>query len=222
MSKAAVQGIAPESAPLPRSRSTSAEARGLHGLQGMAGFVLGGLMALVASMAPAVWSDDPAISPARYLGYMAGGAMGGVMMVWGYPRKKVVTAAALGFGVSFLAPAFLAAPQVDALMTISPDAYGTGTYLSCLFAFGVSYGLAGAVGMALAVPGAFLRAGAAFAFSGAVGGLITAFGPSLGGPDHLAGMFRMILLMMLGHVVAFTLGGWLSGVALQSFRRKVR
>jgi len=190
------------------------------GLQGLAAFLLGGVSSLTLSMSPALWSEEPETSIVRFLGYMLGGAMGGAGMVWGYPKKGVVGAAALGFGVAFLAPAFLAASRMDTLMTMQASDYGTGTFLSAFFSYSISYGIAGGLGMAFTVPRLFWRSAWIFFASGGLGGLLAALGPALGDPGGPAAVYRILIFLLAGHFSAFTLGGYGAGKALEKDVRR--
>jgi len=200
----------------PKAKASQATLTGAQfGLQGLASFLLGGVTSLTLSMSPALWSETPETSPVRFLGYMVGGAIGGAGMLWGFPKKGVVVAAALGFGGAFLAPAFWAASRMDVLMTMQASDYGAGTFVGAFLSYSLSYGLAGGLGMAFAVPRLFWSAAWIFFASGGIGGLLAAAGPALGDPSGAAAVYRILIFLLAGHFVAFTLGGYATGRALE-------
>lgn len=195
----------------------------MFGLQALAGFLLGGLTSITLAMAPALWSDSPESSPIRFLGYIVGGALGGACLVWGYPKRRVLGAAALGFGGAFLIPAFVAGAAIDALMKVEAADYGAGVVISTFFAYSISFGIAGGLGMALTIARMFWKTTWVFFAAGGIGGVLASIGPGLGGAGDLVTAYRTLVFLLAGHVTAFGLAGYGTGKLIErDLRRPAR
>jgi hypothetical protein len=207
-----------------RSRSTSRasaidQTGSNFGVQGAIGFLAGGFIALICIGASALAPFEDYEALARVAGYGFGGALGGVALAWGSGRKHACGAAAFGFGLGFLIPAWITGPAVNSLLTLKLEAYGIGTFVATTMAFTIGFGIAGAIGGAFVLPRLFWAGMVRFGLSAALGAAVAATIPSfnLQGADvtaqHLSGL---VAALLIGHLIPFVLGGYWFGRAMEA------
>ena len=200
----------------PRARSGGEGV--LFSLQALAGFTLGGLLALVVTLAFGLHENEWVVIAGRILGFTACGSLGGAALSIGL-RPGAWKSGALGFGLGFVATALLAGPALTDLLGLHVKDYGPGTFILTFLAFGAGYGLAGGLGAAFLDGGFAVAVGLRFFAAGGLGGLIAACGPSFAGdPSGFAppGVLAALLVVVTGHVTACSLGGWLAGLAIEN------
>jgi hypothetical protein len=189
----------------------------LFSLQALLGFTLGGLLAIVVTLAFGLYGDGWVADAGRAAGFAACGAMGGAALGVGL-RPGAWKSGAIGFGLGFIVPAMVVGPAFSDLLSLHVEHYGSNTFAFTCLAFSAGYGVAGALGAAFLEGRLALPVGLRFAAAGALGGLIAACGPALAGepstyspPSVIAALF----VVVTGHMVTCGLGGWLAGLAVE-------
>lgn len=199
----------------------------LFSLQALAGFSMGGLLAITITLGAGLSGEDWVVAAGRVAGFVVCGGLGGAALCFGW-REGAWKSGALGFGLAFAVPALLAGPALSDLLALRVEKYGSGTFVSTCLAFAFGYGLAGALGASFLERRLALPVGLRFLGAGAVGGLIAAAGPATAGePSSFSppSVIAALVVVVLGHMTVCTLGGWLGGLALENdveARRKPR
>jgi hypothetical protein len=190
----------------------------LFSLQALVGFTLGGLIAVVVTLAAGLYSEGWASTAGRIAGFAACGTLGGAALGVGL-RPGAWKSGALGFGLSFAVPAILAGPALTHLLALRIDHYGSNTFVVTCAAFSFGYGLAGALGAAFLDGKLALPIGLRFFAAAGLGGLIAACGPALAGDPSAyspSGVIAALFVVVAGHMTACSLGGWLAGLAMEA------
>jgi hypothetical protein len=189
----------------------------LFSLQALLGFTLGGLLAIVVTLAFGLYSSDWAVAGGRVAGFAACGALGGASIGVGL-RPGAWKSGALGFGLGFALPAILAGPALSELLALHVEHYGANTFVFAGVAFGSGYGLAGALGASFLDGKLTVPVGLRFLAAGTLGGVIAACAPALSGEPSAfspAGVIAALVVVVVGHMTACSLGGWLGGLAVE-------
>jgi hypothetical protein len=187
-------------------------------LQALVGFTLGGLLAIVITLGAGLHGSEWVGTAGRVVGFAACGALGGAGLGLGL-RPGAWKSGALGFGLAFLLPVLVVGPALTDLFALNVKDYGSGTFVSTFFAFAAGYGLAGALGASFLEGRLWLPAGLRFGAAAGLGGLVAAYGPALSGPPSAftpAGVIGALAVVLTGHMLACSLGGWLTGLALEA------
>ncbi|MEZ5365739.1 MAG: hypothetical protein R2748_26260 [Bryobacterales bacterium] len=152
------------------STTLSNSAGVLFSFQGLAGFTIGGLLAIVATLAAGLYGDGWAVVAGRVGGFAACGALGGAALGVGL-KPGAWKGGALGFSLGFLIPAFLVAPLLDDLLALKVEQREPTSLVTTCFVFALTYGLAGALGASFLDSRFAVVVGVRFAVAAAVGGL---------------------------------------------------
>jgi len=187
--------------------------------QGLIGFSVGGLLALLAMLSPALLDTDAFEVWARFGGFAIGGAVGGYALAWGAPGKHPSRSGALGFGLGFLIPAGLSAPAALELIANQGKDADAGVFLSTFLSFAIGYCVGGSLGASFIMPRLFWGAGWRFFAAGGLGGLVAALGPTFvrDVEDVTSGqIISLTLTVLAGHMIPFVLGGFWVGRALEN------
>lgn len=190
----------------------------MFSLQALLGFAIGGLLAIVVTLAFGLYSEGWVAAAGRAAGFAACGALGGAALCVGL-RPGAWKSGALGFALSFLIPALVAGPAFSDLLALNVQHYGSNTFVFTCLAFSFGYGLAGALGASFLESRLAVPVGVRFFVAAALGGLIAAAGPALAGePSSYSapGVVGALAVVVLGHMTACALGGWLAGLAVEN------
>lgn len=187
-------------------------------LQGLVGFAVGGLLAIVVTLAFGLSAGEWIATGGRVAGFVAGGAIGGAALGLGL-RPGAWKSGALGFGLSFVLPAMLAGPALTELFGLRVENYGPNTFVFTSLSFAAGYGLAGGLGASFLDGRLALPVGLRFFVAAGAGGSIAACGPAVAGDPSAfspAGVMGALGVVLIGHMAACGLGGWLAGLAIES------
>lgn len=201
------------------ARDASGAAAGVvFSLQGLAGFTVGGLLAIVVTLAFDLYASEWIALAGRVFGFAAGGAIGGAALGAGL-RPGAWKSGAVGFGSGFVLPALLAGGALTDLFGLRMENYNSNTLMLTVFAFAGSYGLAAAFGGSFLQGRLWLPVGLRFFAAAGAGGLIAACGPVVAGEPSSysqAGVVGGLGIVLMGHMTACGLAGWLAGLAIES------
>ena len=187
-------------------------------LQALVGFTLGGLLALVVTLAFGLYASEWIAVAGRVAGFAACGAVGGAALALGL-RPGAWKSGALGFGLGFLLPAFFVGPGLTELFSLRVEHYGSNTFVFMFLSFAGGYGLAAALGASFLEGRLAAPVGLRFAAAAGLGGLLAACGPAISGDPSAfsaAGVIGGLAAVLTGHMVACGLGGWLAGLAVEA------
>ncbi|MCB1019323.1 MAG: hypothetical protein KDC27_05310 [Acidobacteria bacterium] len=189
----------------------------LFSFQGLAGFTMGGLVAIVATLAAGLYGEGWAVIALRAAGFVACGALGGAALGMGL-RPGAWKGGALGFALGFLIPALLEGPLLNDLLALEAVQREPTSLMTTCFLFALGYGVAAALGASF-LDGRFaLAVGVRFAAAAAFGGLVAGAGPLLAGDPsgfNAANVLAGLAAVVVGHMIACALGGWLAGLAIE-------
>lgn len=187
-------------------------------LQGLAGFTVGGLLAIVVTLAFGLYASEWVAVGGRLMGFAAGGAIGGAALGVGL-RPGAWKSGALGFGLGFLLPALLAGEALTKLFGLRMESYNPNMLVLTVLTYAVSYGLGAAFGASFLQGRLWLPVGLRFFVAAGVGGLIAVSGPAVAGDPSSysqAGVIAGLAVVLIGHMVTCGLAGWLAGLAIES------
>jgi hypothetical protein len=186
-------------------------------LQALVGFAMGGLVAIVVTLAAGLASEGWIATTGRIAGFSMCGALGGAALSVGlHPNSW--KSGALGFGLAFAVPGVLVGPILTDLFGLRVEHYGSTTFVWTSVAFAAGYGLAGALGASFLDRRLALPVGLRFLAAAALGGLIAAAGPATAGePSSFSppSVIAALAVVVIGHMTACALGGWLAGLAVE-------
>lgn len=190
----------------------------LFSFQALAGFTMGGLISIVATLAAGLYGEGWAQVAGRIAGFAACGALGGAALGVGL-RPGAWKSGALGFGLGFLVPAMLAGSILTDLLALKVEQREPTSFVMTGLAFAAGYGMAGALGASF-LDGRFaLAIGVRVAAAGGLGGLLAGTGPLVAGDPsgfQPASVVMALALVVGGHMTACSLGGWLAGLAIEN------
>ncbi len=181
------------------------------------GFTIGGLLAIVVTLAFGLYTSEWVAAAGRAAGFAACGVVGGSALALGL-RPGAWKGAAIGFGLGFVLPAMLAGPSLSELFSLRVPNYGSNTFAYTFIAFAAGYGLAGALGASFLEGRLWLPVGLRFFVAAGIGGLVAASGPAIAGdPSGFSpgGVITAVAVVLTGHMIACGLGGWLAGLAIE-------